>query len=288
VLKDLNSGVDRGPEFGYARGAMDIVDAWINPNLGGPVAGDVAYLFPGLQERLERGTSLSELLDQMDAAGVSRGVLCSGYSAPGDREWCIEARDKFPERFALSHVVDPREGMAAVRLVEELVRQDGYTLIRMLGLQTQLYYNDPAYYPVYAKCTEVGVPVGLNVGFPGPQVPSKYQDPLPVDDVCAFFPELTVVLQHGGEPWVDLCVKLMIKWPNVHYMTSAIAPKHVPTQVLQYANTRGADRVMFASDFPLLTHSRCAAELAAMPFRDRERHEKFLSGNASALFFPAR
>ncbi len=54
------------------------------------------------------------------------------------------------------------------------------------------------------------------------------------------------MLQHGGEPWVDTCVKLMIKWPNAHYMTSAIAPKHVPAQVIQYANTRGADRVMFA------------------------------------------
>jgi hypothetical protein len=285
-LKEPNTCVDYGRFNDYADG-VDIVDAWINPNVGGPVAGDVAYLFAGLAQRLERGTSLSELIDQMDAAGVSRGVLCSGYTAPGDTEWCLEARDKFPDRFALSHVVDPREGMAAVRLVEELVRQDGYVLIRMLGLQTQLPYNDPAYYPVYAKCVELGVPVGLNVGFPGPQVPSKYQDPLPVDDVCAFFPELTVVLQHGGEPWVDVCVKLMIKWPNVHYMTSAIAPKHVPAQVLHYANTRGADRVMFASDFPLLTHERCATELAAMPFRDRERHEKFLSGNASALFFPA-
>jgi hypothetical protein len=221
----------------------------------------------------------------MDAAGVSRGVLCSGYTAPGDREWVLKAREVYPDRFALSHVVDPRAGLTAVRLVDELVRDDNYVLIRMLGLQTQLYYNDPAYYPVYARCAELGIPVGLNVGFPGPQVPSKYQDPMPIDDVCAFFPELTVVLQHGGEPWVDTCVKLMIKWPNVHYMTSAIAPKHVPAQVIHYANTRGADRVMFASDFPLLTHERCAAEVARMPFKDSQRLSKFAANNAAALFF---
>lgn len=261
-----------------------VVDAWINPNLGA-TAGDVSYLFPGLVERLERGTTLEQLIDEMDAAGVEKGVLCSGFFGE-DRDWCIKARDRHPERFALSHVLDPRTGMAAVRLAEELVRQDDYRLIRMMGLQTQLFYNDPTYYPVYAKCTELGIPVGLNVGFPGPQVPSKFQDPLPVDDVCAFFPELTVVLSHGGEPWVDVCVKLMLKWPNVHYMTSAIAPKHVPPAVLQYANTRGTDRIMFASDYPLLTHERCLAEAVSLPFRDAEKLEKYLSVNARVLFFP--
>jgi predicted TIM-barrel fold metal-dependent hydrolase len=261
-----------------------VVDAWINPNIGPPSGGDVRYLFPGLSERLERGTTLNQLVDEMDGAGVAKGVLCSGYSCPEDRAWVQLAKETHPERFATSHVVDPRNGMAAVRLVEELA-VDGYSLIRMLALETQLYYNDPAYYPIYAKCVELGIPVGLNVGFPGPQVPSKYQDPLPIDDVCAFFPELVIVLQHGGEPWVDTCVKLMVKWPNVHYMTSAIAPKHIPPAVVHYANTRGIDRVMFASDFPLLTHERCMREAVALPFRSVEHFEGFIGGNARRLFF---
>jgi uncharacterized protein len=263
-----------------------VVDAWINPNIGPPAEdSDVTYLFPELLERLARGTTLEQLIDEMDAAGVEKGILCSGYSGPGDLEWVTAARDKYPERFALSHVVDPREGMKAVRLAERLVRSEGFALIRMMGLQTRLYYNDPAYYPVYAKCVELGVPVGLNVGFPGPRVPSKYQDPLPVDDVCCFFPELAVVLQHGGEPWADTCVKLMVKWPNVRYMTSAIAPRYIPRAIIDYANTRGADRVMFASDYPLLTHERCMREARALPFKDQDRFAKFVAGNAQALFF---
>lgn len=263
-----------------------VVDAWVNPNLGRLSAeNDVTYLFPGLRERMERGTSLEQLIDELDEAGIHKALLCSGYSGEGDREWVIAARDKYPERFGLSHVVDPREGMQAVRLVEELVEFADYRLIRMLGLQTHLHYNDAAYYPVYAKCAELGVPVGLNVGFPGPQVPSKYQDPLAVDDVAAFFPELTIVLSHGGEPWVDTCVKLMVKWPNIHYMTSAIAPKHIPPAIIDYANTRGADRIMFASDYPLLSHDRCMREACALPFRDAERLTKFVAGNAQRLFF---
>jgi predicted TIM-barrel fold metal-dependent hydrolase len=274
----------------YAAGVFDlpsgVVDAWINPNIVPPSgANDVSYLFPGLRELIERGTTLEQLIDEMDEAGVEKGLLCSGYSGEGDHDWAVAARDKFPERFGLSHVVDPRQGMCAVRLAQKLVESEGYCLIRMLGLQTQLPYNDPAYYPLYAKCIELGVPVGLNVGFPGPQVPSKHQDPLAVDDVAAFFPELTIVLQHGGEPWVDTCVKLMVKWPRIHYMSSAIAPKHIPKPIIDYVNTRGADRVMFASDYPLLTHQRCMSEARKLPFKDAERFEKFVAGNAQRLFF---
>ena len=84
---------------------------------------------------------------------------------------------------------------------------------------------------------------------------------------------------------MDTCVKLMVKWPNVHYMTSAIAPKHIPAAIIDYANTRGADRVMFASDYPLLTHERCMNEVRALPFRDIERFTKFVAGNAQRVLF---
>jgi hypothetical protein len=99
----------------------DVVDCWINPNIYPPdPTKDVGYLFgQDLADRLTRGTTLDQLVEEMDAAGVARGILCSGYSGEGDREWCTAARDRFPDRFALSHVVDPREGMQAVRLVGE-------------------------------------------------------------------------------------------------------------------------------------------------------------------------
>ena len=90
----------------------DVVDAWINPNIGEPSGGDVNYLFPGLAERLEQGTTLDQLIDEMDQSGVAKGVLCSGYSGPEDRTWVDKARAQHPTRFAASHVVDPREGLS--------------------------------------------------------------------------------------------------------------------------------------------------------------------------------
>jgi uncharacterized protein len=266
---------------------LGAIDAWVNANLGVPndPSINVSYLFPGLLERWERKTTLPQLIDEMDEAGVEKAVLCSGYSGFDDHAWVCDAIQQYPDRFAGSHVVDPRTGMKAVRLVDQLVRQDGFRLIRVLALFTQIPYNDPMCYPVYAKCAELNVPVGLNVGIPGPLVPGKYQHPLAVDDVCSFFPELHIVLQHGGEPWVDLCVKLMLKWSNLSYMTSAFAPKHIPSAIIDFINTRGADKVMFASDYPLLTFDRCMAEIRQLPFRDEERLNKFVRLNAERLFF---
>ena len=263
------------------------IDAWINPNTGlAPArAAEVGYLFPDMRERVERGTTLEQLIDEMDEAGVAKAVLCSGYGGADNIDWVRKAVGTHPERFANSAVVDPRQGMAAVRFVEDLVRNENCRLVRMLALETEIPYNDARYYPVYAKCAELGVPVGLNVGVPGPTVPARHQHPLTVDDVCSFFPELTVVLQHGGEPWEALCVKLMVKYPRLYYMTSAFLPKYIPQSIIDYANARGADRIMYASDYPLLSLSRCMEEAVKLPIRDQERFDKFISGNAQSLFF---
>ena len=272
----------------FSLDGVGAIDAWINPNIKPPksVNRDVVYLFPGLWERYEKGTTLTQLIDEMDEAGVTRGVLCAGYTEDEeDVEWVRKAVARHPERFVGSYAVDPHQGMNTVRLIDSLVRDEGFRLIRIIALFTQIPYDDARNYPIYAKCAELGVPLGVNVGIPGPLVPGKHQHPLALDEVCAFFPELTVVMQHCGEPWVDLCVKLLLKWPNLHYMTSAFAPKYIPKPIIDFANTRGADKVMFASDYPLLTLERCMREAAELPFKDQERFEKFVARNAEALFF---
>jgi predicted TIM-barrel fold metal-dependent hydrolase len=105
-----------------------------------------------------------------------------------------------------------------------------------------------------------------------------------LDEVCWFYPELKVVMRHGGEPWEDLAVKLMLKYPNLYYSTSAFAPKHYPKAVIDYANTRGADKVMYAGYFPAgLSLDRIFSELQDVPFKD-EVWPKFLRENAKRVF----
>lgn len=255
------------------------VDCWINTMLGAPDKG-ADYLFQGLSERWTQGMSPDELIEDMDAHGVEKAILTSGYG-PGDTVGWVKAAIKaYPDRLYGSHIVDPREGMKAVRLVDDLVRNEGFRLVRMMAFMSQKPYDDAINYPIYAKCAELNVPISLNVGIPGPREPSRCQDPFPLDEICYFFPELTVIMAHGGEPWADLCVKLMLKWPNLFYMTSAFAPKRIPPAILQYLNSRGADRIMWASDYPVLTFERCLKDISGMKFRDDETLEKFLSGNA--------
>lgn len=265
---------------------LKAIDAWINPNFASdvPPDRDVDYLFKGFRERKARGTTLEQLLEEMDAANVERAVLCAGYGDIDDTDWVIKVLERYPHRFIGSVVVDPREGMESVRFVERLAADHDFKMVRFLGFETQLPYDHAAYYPVYAKCVELGLIVGCNVGIPGPRVPGRHQHPISLDEVCYFFPELKVVMQHGGEPWSELCVKLMLKWPNLHYMSSAFAPRHIPQAIVKYMNTRGADKVMFASDYPLLPLDRCVAEIAEMPFRDEERRHKFAYVNAERLF----
>lgn len=264
-----------------------LVDAWVNPNLGTPSNPryDLGYLFPELAERWKRTTTLPQLLEEMDEGGVGISVLCAGYGGVegvDDEGWVLDALDRHPDRFIGSLAVDPTTGMDAVRKVERMVKDHGFKMIRVVPFEIGVRYDDPSYYPIYAKCAELGVPVGINVGIPGPLIAGATQDPLPLDQICAFFPELTIIMQHGGDPWIDLCVKLLLKWSNLYYMTSAWAPKHVPEKIIAFANSRhgGADKVMFASDYPLLTFPRCAAEIAEMPFRSEETRRKFARGNA--------
>jgi len=88
------------------------------------------------------------------------------------------------------------------------------------------------------------------------------------------------VMRHGAEPWADLAVKLMLKWPNLYYSTSAFAPKHYPKAIIDYANTRGADKILYAGYFPMgLSLERIFRDMPHVPFRD-EVWPKFLRENA--------
>jgi hypothetical protein len=102
--------------------------------------------------------------------------------------------------------------------------------------------------------------------------------------VCWYFPELKFVTRHGCEPWTELAVKLLLKWPNLYYSTSAFAPKYYPADVVRFANTRGADKVMYAGYYPMgLTLDRIFDELPGVAFRDHV-WPKFLRENALRLF----
>ena len=104
-----------------------------------------------------------------------------------------------------------------------------------------------------------------------------------LDEICWFFPELKVVMKHGAEPWTDLAWKLMLKYENLYYMTSAFAPKHYPKDIINFANTRGADKIMYAGYFPMgLSLDKIFSEMNDVPFND-DVWPLFLGENAKKI-----
>src|SRR5207302_5350609 len=137
---------------------------------------------------------------------------------------------------------------------------------------------------IYQTCIDLDIPIVVNAGIPGPRIPAACQDVIHFDQVCYDFPELRIVMRHGAEPWEELAVKLMLKWPGLYYMTSGFAPKYYPKAIIDYANTRGADKVMYAGYYPMgLSLERIFAELPDVPFRDHV-WPKFLRENAMRVF----
>jgi len=97
------------------------------------------------------------------------------------------------------------------------------------------------------------------------------------------FPDLVFVTRHGCEPWTDLAVKLLLKWPGLHYSTSAFAPRYYPKAIIDFANTRGADKIIYAGYFPMgLSLERIMRELPGVALKD-EVWPKFLRGNAARV-----
>ena len=241
------------------------------------------YLFKDAPDRMSASVDPDDVVALFDRFGITCGQVHVDARRP---EHAIELFERFPGRFFGCVGVDPNEGMAGVRALEQAVR--AHPAIRAAAFAPclcapQVPIDDRRAYPIYAKCAELGIPINVLVGVPGPRVPYRCQEPGLLDEVCWFFPELTVVMRHGGEPWVDLCVKLLLKWPNLHYSTSAFAPKHYPRAVLDFANTRGTDKVLFAGYYPGLSYDRVIGELGSLPLRDHV-WQPFLGGNARRVF----
>ena len=198
----------------------------------------------------------------------------------------LDAVKRFPERFIASYEANPNKGMDEVRKIKRLHAEYGIKAVTAFpsGLCPQVPLGDKKWYPIYDACVELDIPFCPCVGVPGPRLPMEPQKVEYLDEICWFFPELKIVMRHGAEPWVDLAVKLMIKYPNLYYMTSAFAPKHYPKAIIDYANTRGADKIMYAGYFPMgLSLERIFKDLPNVPFKD-EVWPKFLRENALRVF----
>ena len=241
---------------------------------------------------LAKGPTVEGLLEAMDDAGIRTGILTAGLSDP-DRahrtggyaaEDFLAIAEEHPGRFLVSSAVDhARKPLRNVQRLRELAEHPAFVLARVTPLVEQYDLNHRLYYPVYATCEELGLPVSINVGIPGPQVRSACQDPILLEDVLIDFKGLTVIGAHMGHPFEARLIQYMLKWPQLHLMTSAYLATYMEDNMVRFMDSsRGRGRLMFASDHPVIPAKKALDAARALPISD-EAMAQFLGGAAARV-----
>ena len=241
------------------------------------------YMFKDIPQTGEQEDYIAYTLAEMDKYGIEKAMLGVDEDQYGLQNKAVE---QHPDRFFASYDCNPNKGMEEVRKIRRLKERFDIKAVNAFpsGLCPQVPLDDKKWFPIFVTCVDLDIPFCPCVGVPGPRLPMAPQKVEHLDEICWFFPELKVVMKHGAEPWTDLAWKLMLKYPNLYYMTSAFAPKHYPEAIIKFANTRGADKIMYAGYFPMgLSLERIFKDMPLVPFKE-EVWPKFLRDNAVRVF----
>ena len=187
--------------------------------------------------------------------------------------------------------VDPRQGEAAVERARLLVTEHGVRGFKLHPSLQAFAPNDPAYYPLYEAFSELGVvalfhtgQTGIGAGLPGGRgIKLRYSDPMLLDDVAADFPDLQIVMAHPSVPWVDAAISIATHKANVFMDLSGWLPKYFPPQLVRQLGTLLRRKVLFGSDFPVLTPDRWMASFAELEVREEARPSIFKENAARLL-----
>ncbi len=186
--------------------------------------------------------------------------------------------------------VDPFKGRAGARQIQRLVRDFGVRGFKFHPNIQAFHPNDRMAYPLYEAIEEAGAiavfhtgQTGIGAGAPGGGgIRLKYSNPMLVDDVAADFPGMPIILAHPSFPWQDEALAVATHKPLVHIDLSGWSPKYFPPQLVQYANSLLQDKVLFGSDYPMISPDRWLADFAKLPIKDEVR-PKILKENAARL-----
>lgn len=279
-------------------GAIDIVCNLFTPT-------EVANGHTGLDEEFKAqvrmppeirgGVTVEDYLGRMDRAGIERSLLIAvragdinvrgGFELPYER--VHEVCQAHPDRFSGLAGIDPFRGMQGLRDLERAVREYGFVGAHLYPHWCGLAPDHAKYYPYYAKCCELDVPIMMQVGHNlvysrQRRLPSVGR-PICLDQVAIDFPELRLIGIHIGIPWTDEMISMCWKHENVYMCGDAYAPKHWPQQFVHYANSYGREKVLFGTDWPVIDPERAVREIDALGMRP-EAHRLMMRDNALRVF----
>jgi len=248
-----------------------------------------------MPKEMRVGVTMDQYLEKMDIAGVERSLLIAvragdirvpeSFEIPYSRvhEICQE----HPDRFSGLAGIDPFRGMAGLKELEEAVNNMGFVGAHLYPHWCELPPDHAKYYPYYAKCCELDIPIMMQVGHNlvysrKRRLPSVGK-PIYLDQVAIDFPELKLIGIHIGIPWTDEMISMCWKHENVFTAGDAYAPKYWPESFVHYANSYGKNKVMFGTDWPVIDPVRAVKEIEDLGFR-KEAKQLIMRDNALKVF----
>ncbi|MBM3504881.1 MAG: amidohydrolase [Alphaproteobacteria bacterium] len=249
----------------------------------------------GVDEQTFRGITHEDMLRRMDAAGIERSFLIASKSGVASHpasfqvpyEAVAEAVRRYPDRFSGLAGVDPTQGMVAVRELEHGIKDLGFIGAHGYPHWFELPPDHARWYPIYAKCVELDVPIQLQVGqslvYSRSAPKRSVGRPITLDAVACDFPDLKLIGIHVGIPWTEEMIAMAWKHANVFIGSDAHSPKYWPESFVHYINTYGQNKVIFGTDFPILGFERTMEEINDLQLRPGVR-QKFLRDNAVRIY----
>ena len=249
----------------------------------------------GVDEATYSGITHEDMLRRMDEAGIEKAFLIApkigrlGLPATYHLPYQVvaDAVGAHPDRFYGIAGIDPTEGMDGVRELERAVSELGFIGAHVYPHWFELAPDHAKYYPFYAKCVELGVPIQLQVGqslvYSEAMPMRSVGQPITLDTVACDFPELKLIGIHIGIPWHDEMIAMAWKHKNVYIGCDAHAPKYWPESFVRYINSYGQDKVIFGTDFPVIDFKRAMDEIGGHDFKP-EVLAKLLRRNVEAIY----
>ncbi len=279
-------------------GAIDIVCNLFTPQevQQGQTGVDEYFLdqvrFPA---ELRPGVPMKTYLEKMDRARIQRSLLVAvragdlrirgSFEIPYTR--VADICQRYPDRFSGLAGVDPTRGMQGLRDLEYAVKEYGFVGAHLYPHWFGLPPDHARYYPIYAKCCELEIPIMMQVGhclrYQRERILPSVGRPITLDQIAIDFPELVLIGIHLGYPWTEEMISVAWKHENVYIGSDAYAPRHWPESFVHFINTWGKDKVLFGTDWPVIDPERAITEIEALELRP-ESKQKFLRDTALRLF----
>jgi predicted TIM-barrel fold metal-dependent hydrolase len=248
-----------------------------------------------MPEEMRAGVTIPDYLKKMDQAGVERSLLIAvrggdirvpeGFEVP--YESVHKVCQEHPNRFSGLAGIDPFRGMEGLKDLEVAVNEYGFVGAHLYPHWCELPPDHRKYYPYYAKCCELDIPIMMQVGHNliysrNRRLPSVGR-PLYLDQVAIDFPELKLIGIHIGIPWTEEMISMCWKHENIFTAGDAYAPKYWPESFVHYANSYGKHKVMFGTDWPVIDPVRAVEEFNNLNFRE-SASQRILRENAIEVF----